>query len=86
MKAEGRATGVFLSRVAVFAGAKEEEERHDGKVDDVSVEGAFCRVEGIQCVQEALEDGEVAGIDSTSWVVLVSEGFEESSEYGMEVG
>ena len=51
----------------------------------MGVEGSPGRVESVERVEETLKDGEVAGVDTGGRIVFVSEGFEESSEYGMEV-
>ena len=51
----------------------------------MSVEGTPGRVESVEGVEETLEYGEVARVDTGGRIVFVSEGLEESSEYGMEV-
>ncbi len=47
----------------------------------MSVEGPVFRVVEGQGVEEASQDGEVGGVCSGGWVVLVLEALEESSEY-----
>ena len=64
----------------VLGGAQEPEIGDNDKVDDMGVEGPPPGVFEVQAVEQGFDDADVGGVGTSTWVVFVAEGPEESSE------
>ena len=64
----------------VLGGAQEPEVGNDDEVDDMGVEGPPLGVLEVQAVEQGFDDADVGGVGTSTWVVFVAEGSEESSE------
>ena len=69
---------------AVLPGAKQEEEGDDTEVDSMAVDGALGWVAEVEAFKHGLEVADIGWVDAFGRVVLVAEGLEESSEYGID--
>ena len=82
---EGLGVSFGGGRVSALGGSQEPEEGDDDEVDDVGVEGSMLRVVEVEGVNEPSQDGDVGWAGSACGVVVALEGFEERSEWGMEL-
>lgn len=64
----------------VFGWTEEPKEADKAQVGDVGGAGFFAWIEGRESKGEMLDDGEICGVGSFSWVVFVGKGFEETNE------
>ena len=82
---EGLGASFGRGRVEVLSGSQEPEEGDNDEVDGVGIEHAIDWVVEVQGIHEGLQDGDVGWVGAGGRFIFVSEGFEESSEYGMEL-
>ena len=71
--------GFFVRGTEEFARPHEEEEPHDGKLEDVVIDGTFRRVLEVEVVAHGGEEDGADGVDSGRRTVGIIETFDEVS-------